>query len=130
MNSKIDSTYPPHIDYTDENLATLNFKQTNEEFNRILEYALGPDLCPKCGIVSWLSGDGGACNAQDSKKSDNPIIVKYWDLMEQFKEEEAMKLLLKNIDLIRDNFVWECHTCWTRFLTEIKWKIFECELKE
>jgi len=115
--------YPPHIVYTDENMKNLSFKQINDEFNRMLEYALGTSLCPKCSYVSWLNGDGGACNAQGRPESENTIAIKYWDLCEEDKEEKAMKLLLKNPEIIRDNFYWECHTCYTKFLSKVVWEI-------
>lgn len=124
-----ENNYPPHIVYTDENLGKLNFKQINDEYNKMLEYALGPSLCPKCGYVSWLNGDGGACNAQGRPESNNAIAIKYWDLCEEDKEEEAMKLLLKNPEIIRDNFYWECHTCFTQFLSKVVWQILGVDKK-
>ncbi len=123
--------YPPHVVYTDENLAKLNFKQINDEFNQMLEYALGTSLCPKCGYVSWLTGDKGCCLEQCRPETTNPIVLKYWNLYEEDKvgmsalqaDEEAMKLLLKNPEVIRDNFYWECGTCKTQFLSKVVWEI-------
>jgi len=120
----LNKNYPPHMVYTDENLEKLSFKQINDEFNNMLEYALGTSLCPKCGYVSWLNGDGGACNAQGRAESNNAILIKYFDLYEEDKEEEAMKLLLKNPEIIRDNFYWECITCHTQFISRVMWTIF------
>ena len=122
--------YPPHVVYTDENLAKLNFKQINDEFNTMLEYALGTSLCPKCGPVSLLEGDRGACLHQGILEfKENKIVEKYFELSENDCEEEAMKLLLKNSDVIRDNFYWECVTCKTQFISQVIWKIFGVDKK-
>ena len=125
-----ENNYPPHFIYTDENMKKLNFKQINNEFNNMLEYTLGPSLCPKCGPLSLLSGDQGLCMNQgilEFKK--NEIVKKYFELSEDDKEEEAMKLLLKNPDVIRNNFYWECVTCKTQFLSKVIWNIFGVDKK-
>lgn len=119
----MNENYPPHVVYTDENMKNLSFKHINDEFNTMLEYALGPSLCPKCGPVSLLSGDKGVCADQvipEFKK--NEIVKKYVELSEN-DEEESMKLLLKNPDVIRDNFFWGCITCKTQFHSKVAWEI-------
>jgi len=122
--------YPPHFIYTDENMKKLTFRQINDEFNNMLEYALGTSLCPKCGPVSLLSGDMGACVQQGILGfRQNGIVKKYFELSELDKEEEAMKLLLKNPDVIRDNFYWECQTCHTRFISKVVWEILGVDKK-
>jgi len=116
--------YPPHVIYTDENMKRLSFEQINEEFNKMLEYALGTSLCPKCGYVSWLTGDKGACLEQGRPETTNPIVIKYWSFYDKFNDkdkimeviqslgmlqleadEKAMKLLLKNPDVIEIIFI-------------------------
>jgi len=140
--------YPPHVIYTDENMKRLSFEQINEEFNKMLEYALGTSLCPKCGYVSWLTGDKGACLEQGRPETTNPIVIKYWSFYDKFNDkdkimeviqslgmlqleadEKAMKLLLKNPDVIRDNFYWECGTCKTKFLSKVVWEILGVDKK-
>ena len=71
--------YPPHVIYTDENMKKLSFEQINEEFNKMLEYALGTSLCPKCGYVSWITGYKGTCLEQCKPESTNEIVKKYFD---------------------------------------------------
>ena len=146
-----ENNYPPHIVYTDENLGKLSFEQINDEFNNMLEYALGPSLCPKCGYVSWISGDRGSCLQQGRPETTNPIVIKYWKLYDKAiistpgvktmsviqslgmtarkADEEGMKILLKNPEVLRDNFYWECQTCHTRFISKVSWEIFGVDKK-